>query len=130
MLCRDVDERIESWLDGELPPEEARRLTAHLEGCAACARAAAWARTVREGLRGLPSHDAPPAVVARIKAAARHRRAGGDVLSGPWRARSRGSLAALLGMAAALAVALGVAFRLAPGALAPPVAVRAERPPG
>lgn len=128
MLCREVDERIEAWLDGELPAEEARLLAAHLDGCAACAAAAEWARTVRDGLRGLPSHDAPPAAIERIKAAARERPRRGDVVPGPWSSRSRPGLGAFLALAAALVIALGLAFRLGPAAPAGTGDVRAEAP--
>jgi hypothetical protein len=38
MTCRDVRSRFSSHRDGELPDEEARGLTAHLEACTACAR--------------------------------------------------------------------------------------------
>jgi anti-sigma factor RsiW len=104
--CREIDGRIEAWLDGELPGGEAQRIAAHVESCAACAAAVDWARAVRVGLRGLPVLDAPPALLARVKAAAREEEA---------RQGSRRRLAAgLMLLAATLAVALGLTWWLGP----------------
>jgi anti-sigma factor RsiW len=104
--CREIDDRIEAWLDGELPAGEARRIAAHVEGCAACAAAADWARAVRDGLRELPALDAPPALLARVKAVARE---------GEARRGNRHRLAiGLTLLAATLAVALGLTWRLGP----------------
>jgi len=104
--CREIDDRIEAWLDGELPGGEAQRIAAHVESCAACAAAVDWARAVRDGLRGLPVLDAPPALLARVRAVARE---------GEARRGSRHRLAAgLILLAATLAVALGLTWRLGP----------------
>ena len=106
MTCREIDDRIEAWLDGELPVGEARRIEAHVESCATCAAAADWARAVRDGLRGLPALDAPPALLARVKAVARE---------GEARLGNRHRLAAgLILLAATLAVAIGLTSRLGP----------------
>jgi multiple sugar transport system substrate-binding protein len=35
-VCQMVDERLEAYLDGALPPAQAWAITAHLEQCAAC----------------------------------------------------------------------------------------------
>jgi hypothetical protein len=35
-VCQMVDERLEAYLDGVLPPAQAWAITAHLEQCAAC----------------------------------------------------------------------------------------------
>ncbi len=69
--CDQVDERVEAWLDGELPAEEAARLERHADGCPRCADAMAWARTVRDELRSLPTYPAPPRVARPALAAAR-----------------------------------------------------------
>lgn len=72
--CEDVLERLEAFVDGDLPATEATALRAHFEGagpsaddgpCAACARELALARSVLEGLRGLPEESCPPALVER-----------------------------------------------------------------
>ena len=37
MVCDTWTEKLDAYLDGELPPAEARALSEHLRGCAACA---------------------------------------------------------------------------------------------
>lgn len=126
--CRWVEERIEAWVDGELEADEARRVTTHLAGCAACAVAVESATLVRDGLRGLPSPDAPAAVIRRIKEVAGpsgslsfpeggdREGAAGAVARGPRRPASRARLAAELTLlAATLALALGVTLRWGAG---------------
>jgi anti-sigma factor RsiW len=39
MVCDTWTEKIDAYLDGELPPAEARALSEHLRGCGACAAA-------------------------------------------------------------------------------------------
>ena len=43
-------ERLDEWLDGELPPETSAELTRHLDGCPACQREAAARRRLGESL--------------------------------------------------------------------------------
>jgi len=89
-------DRLQAWLDGEVPPAEAERLLAHCAGCAACGRALAEA----ERLLGALDRDAAalneeragqpslwPAVRARTTASA-HRRLG------PWMALTASTAAA------------------------------------
>lgn len=129
MSCRWTDERIEAWLDGDLAADEARRVAAHLADCAACAAALAAATAVRDGLRGLPSLDAPAALVERVKAGARERADGGAAVRGPWRLPSRPRLVAELTLlAATLALALGLTLRPGTGTPAAGGGVEARRP--
>ncbi len=44
-------ERLDAWLDGEAPPEEAAAIEAHATGCASCASAALERRMLSEAVR-------------------------------------------------------------------------------
>ena len=78
MKCKYMQSRLNRYLDGELPPEEARRLERHLGECPQC-------RHAREELEGLnlllneldTCADAPPALARRARRAAEQRRSGG-----------------------------------------------------
>jgi anti-sigma factor RsiW len=61
---------LEPYLDGELPPAEAERLREHAARCPACAAELRLAQALQGGLRELPELDVPPAVLARVRAAA------------------------------------------------------------
>ncbi|MDW8059094.1 MAG: anti-sigma factor [Thermomicrobium sp.] len=92
-LSEHAPELVEYAL-GELEPAEAERLARHLETCAACREAL---RRIEEALGWLgtvvPQHDPPPALRARVLAAA-----GGSDRS-RWRlAWARGLLAAAFGL--------------------------------
>ncbi|HLV81215.1 MAG TPA: zf-HC2 domain-containing protein [Chthonomonadaceae bacterium] len=47
MTCAEIQTRLTALYDGELEPEPARRLQAHLETCADCARIAGEIRALR-----------------------------------------------------------------------------------
>jgi anti-sigma factor (TIGR02949 family) len=66
--CAWARERMEAWLDGELPAAEAERFARHLDGCGACAREAALARHVVSELRALPPLACPETIMARVEA--------------------------------------------------------------
>lgn len=70
MTCHDVRERLEEYLDGELPPHVAARVQAHLRACPACAALEAHERAVlrriRSAVRGI---EVPSWLGARIGAA-------------------------------------------------------------
>jgi len=56
MNCRDVEERLDAYLEETLPAEECRDLQAHVDSCAACGRLLGIARGQTEmpdGPRGL-----------------------------------------------------------------------------
>jgi anti-sigma factor RsiW len=61
---------LELYLDGELPPAEAGEVREHIARCPACAAELRLAQALQGGLRELPELDAPPAVLARVRAAA------------------------------------------------------------
>jgi anti-sigma factor RsiW len=59
-------ERIEAWLDGELPAGAAQAFESHLAGCRDCAREAAALRRLYAHLRALPLMDPGPGLTERI----------------------------------------------------------------
>jgi len=67
--CPDL-ELLQDYLDGELVPEQARSIEAHLAGCASCAREVASFRLVFERLENLPLFEPSPALVDRVLAEA------------------------------------------------------------
>jgi anti-sigma factor RsiW len=94
MTC-DHEDNLTAYLDGELPPLEARRLDAHLKTCAHCTLTLAMLRRTAAALAALPPPASPtwrPALFVEI--------------SQQPRARWRPLLAPALGMAAAAALAL------------------------
>ena len=63
--CPESD-RIEPWLDGELPSASARAFEAHLDGCHRCEAQARSLRSLYASLRGVPVWDPGPALTERI----------------------------------------------------------------
>lgn len=59
-------ERIEPWLDGELPSASARAFEAHLDGCARCGAEVRALRSLYASLRALPISDPGPGLTERI----------------------------------------------------------------
>lgn len=88
LRCEEALELLESFLDGDLPPGEAERLRAHLEGCASCAAELDLAGAVQRELRSLPLHDCPPEILEKVRSA------GGQVVA--FRPRLRFAAAAAL----------------------------------
>jgi hypothetical protein len=66
MTCGHVQRMISEWLDGELAPEPAREVSAHLSHCAACARHADELRGVSGLLADLPRLSAREPVAAQV----------------------------------------------------------------
>jgi anti-sigma factor (TIGR02949 family) len=69
--CAAVLPLLEVYLDGELSPSEAEGVREHVARCSDCAADLDLARAIQDGLRALPELDAPPAVLDRVRAAAR-----------------------------------------------------------
>lgn len=63
-------ELLQDYLDGEVVPEQARAIEAHLAACADCARELASYRLVFERLDQLPLWDPSPQLVERVLAEA------------------------------------------------------------
>ncbi len=49
-----------AWLDGELPPERAREMTAHVRGCADCAACMRQSAALYDALEALPGPGPDP----------------------------------------------------------------------
>jgi anti-sigma factor (TIGR02949 family) len=70
MRCAECRDRLDAYLDAELTPSEAEVMSAHVEGCADCAREyAALAATSRQLKEGLVHYPAPDVLKARILSA-------------------------------------------------------------
>jgi anti-sigma factor RsiW len=67
MRCSESD-RIQDYLDGELSPDAATRMRAHVAGCARCATELALYARVFESLSLTPVFDAGPALTERVLA--------------------------------------------------------------
>ena len=59
-------ERIEPWLDGELPSASARAFEAHLDGCGRCENEVRALRSLYASLRAIRVSDPGPALTERI----------------------------------------------------------------
>jgi hypothetical protein len=68
-MCRNYSRQITAYLEGELPPADARTVEGHLAECGACARAAANERILRDALRRLVLPAPPAESYVRIRAA-------------------------------------------------------------
>ncbi|AUX23253.1 hypothetical protein SOCEGT47_037760 [Sorangium cellulosum] len=86
----DWFENISAWHDGEVTPEDAARIEAHLAGCAPCRGAAEALGRVRRALVARADPEVPPRVRGRAEAAAR----GAAPEVPPSRARGRAEAAA------------------------------------
>lgn len=54
---------LSAWLDGELAPAEAATVSAHLDGCSACAAERDEVEEARTAIRALPLLEAPSGVL-------------------------------------------------------------------
>jgi hypothetical protein len=68
-------ERVTGFVDGELAPEAAAEVAAHIESCPACRAQAEAERELRARLVGLQGPELPAGLEARVRAARRARRA-------------------------------------------------------
>ena len=59
-------ERIEPWLDGELPSASARAFERHLDGCGRCEAELRAVRAMYASMRGITIWDPGPALTERI----------------------------------------------------------------
>lgn len=72
--CDWCDERLEPWLDGDLPAVESAALERHVAQCQRCRREADLARRVQSRLRDLEQPACPDTVTAGLARRTRHRR--------------------------------------------------------
>ena len=69
MVCETWREKLDAYLDGELPATEARTLSEHLRGCAGCAAEALSRVQQKRAVRAAGQRFTPdPAFRARIQA--------------------------------------------------------------
>ena len=106
ITCDQALDLLDPWLDGDLPPEEAGRLRAHLDRCPACAAELALAGRIQRELRALPQPDCPPEVIQRVVRTGR-----GEIVPFPPRTRTaptmRTTRMRIAAAAAVLALAVG-----------------------
>jgi len=68
MNCRQADERLSAYLDGELTPPEAEEVRRHLASCAACRAAFEQLQRTVQAVKDLPVVLAPKDFRARVMA--------------------------------------------------------------
>ena len=66
MNCKEVQRKLETWLDGELDESVGRRLHAHLEQCASCMARAQQQRALSGLLRCWPDQPTTPGFRSRL----------------------------------------------------------------
>ena len=120
MTCREVDDRLDDYVDGTLPEGEFQEVELHLASCEACRKAERGLRRILAEAAALPRQQAPerdlwPGIAERLRPPAR----------ASW---------TLLAAAAAVVLALAGALFLRdgstplPGPRTVPVAVTSESP--
>jgi anti-sigma factor (TIGR02949 family) len=66
--CSDALERLEAFLDGELPNTDVEELRDHLTACYPCTERASFEEQLRTIVRQGCAEEAPPRLVGRIRA--------------------------------------------------------------
>jgi anti-sigma factor RsiW len=77
MKCKETQNRISAYLDGELEPQKSREIAEHLASCAACARVKAQLENAYDLLPENQPMPADPFMVTRVRAALTEATAGG-----------------------------------------------------
>ena len=72
---RHVVDHLSAYLDGDMKPQAAELVRAHLDGCAACTRAADELRAIVAGARALERPEPPPTLWPAIEGALAEREA-------------------------------------------------------
>lgn len=67
MNCENFKEQLSEFLDGQLPPDQAQALEAHLAGCQACRSELEALRKTVTLVNRLPHLAAPPAMPAMVR---------------------------------------------------------------
>jgi anti-sigma factor (TIGR02949 family) len=93
--CRDVDARLDAYVDRELRPDESESLDEHLATCAACRQRLADRQSLSRLVRRAPYYSAPAGLRQRIAQSQSRAPA-------PWLSRRLAAAAAML-LAASLA---------------------------
>jgi mycothiol system anti-sigma-R factor len=79
--CSDALERLEAFLDGELPNTDVADLRQHLTACYPCTERASFEEQLRAIVREGCTEEAPPRLVGRIQAVLDDGGISGDGLS-------------------------------------------------
>lgn len=66
--CKDIQDRLAAFLDGELPAEEAGRIAQHVASCQQCEKALAELKKTVELVKHLDEVEPPPFFTQRIMA--------------------------------------------------------------
>jgi anti-sigma factor (TIGR02949 family) len=67
LTCNETFERLDDYVDRALPPEERRRVEAHLADCVVCAREYRFEQNVIDHVRGkLQRLDVPADLVRKV----------------------------------------------------------------
>ena len=74
MSCDNVQERVSTFLDRELPVAERENVLAHIDSCRDCSKYLKDQQEVRTMLRGLKPIPVPADLTARLRVAASHDR--------------------------------------------------------
>jgi hypothetical protein len=67
MTCDDVRPQLTAYLDGDQHPDRGTLIRGHLRSCDACRKVAEQEAVLRDGLRDLPTVDAPSGMWANIQ---------------------------------------------------------------
>lgn len=77
--CREALQRLDDYIDRELPPQEMQRVQRHLRLCHACAKKFAFEAEIVEGVRAkLQRIHAPADLMAKVSAALSPESSAGD----------------------------------------------------
>jgi len=71
MKCKDICNRLDAWVDGELSLDEAREVTAHLDRCSACRKEAMALTALARALDNLQPVPAPQGFSRQVRLAVR-----------------------------------------------------------
>lgn len=66
MKCRVVGRRLSQYVDGDLPPAQAREVSSHLASCRACADRLEALRSALASLAELPRLTVPETIASRV----------------------------------------------------------------
>jgi anti-sigma factor RsiW len=116
MNCEPVQRLLDAHLDDELDRATSAAVSQHLAGCPACAGTLRARLDLRDGLRGLPRHDAPPSLRAALRRELDH--LDRPAMAAPWHGLRRRAWLVGLGAVAGGAggFALGVRVATPPAA--------------
>ena len=102
MICREVELRLDAYVDGELAEPEAREVAAHLAECRACAARHDALVALRAAIAAqVPYHRADPALRRQVRAAVREAAgAGRRRWLAPWRPLAAAAMIAVVAIGA------------------------------